>query len=184
MMAATCGCPAGVDEGLGGSKDAAGASLIAVAASVVALGGIARCGGGGDLGDRLMERWLVALDLDDQGDAGLGGDVEMFFCQCSASSVTIAPLATPGSASSVCAAGISLDFSAMSICASTGAVSVANALSTCAAARSWKLSKLPRGVLPPSAMLPYPAVARAACNRAAWRRNTASTATGSRRFRI
>jgi len=85
------------------------------------------------------------------------------------------PRATPGSASSVCAAGISLDFPAMpgeplgstSMWASTSAVSVANALSTGAAVRSWKPSKLPRSVLPSSAMLPYPGVERAACSRAA-----------------
>ena len=82
------------------------------------------------------------------------------FWQCRASGVTMAPQATPSSASSAWAAGISLAFSAMSTWASTSAVSVAKALSTCAAARSWNWSKLPRSVLPSSAMLPFPGVAR------------------------
>ena len=70
------------------------------------------------------------------------------------------PGVMPSSASRACAAGISLDLSAMSMCASTSAVSVANALSTWAAARSLNLSKLPRSILPSSAMLPCPGVAR------------------------
>jgi len=53
---------------------------------------------------------LVFLDLDDQCDVGFCRDREMFFWQCNASSVTMAPSATPSSASKVCAAGISLDF--------------------------------------------------------------------------
>ncbi len=121
------------------------------------------------------------------------------------------PGARPSSASKACAAGISLDLSAMSgeplgsmsgeplgsmsgeplgsmsICASISAVSVANALSTCAAARSLNLSKpgeplgstLPRSVLPSRATLPCPGVVRAACSRAAWRRKAASTPAGS-----
>jgi len=72
---------------------------------------------GRDAVDVLVEdaRQVGVLDLDDQGDVGCGSDLEMFFWQCSASSVTMAPRATPSSASSVCAAGISLDFSAMSM---------------------------------------------------------------------
>jgi hypothetical protein len=67
---------------------------------------------------------------------------------------------------------------------STRAVSVANAPSTWAAARSWKWSKLPRSVLPSSARLPRPGVARAAWSRAARRRNAASTAAGSSPLRM
>ena len=44
-----------------------------------------------------MQGRLVVLDLDDQRDAGLCGDLEMFFWQCSASSVTMAPAGTPSS---------------------------------------------------------------------------------------
>ncbi len=71
--------PIGVGEGLGGVEDADAASLVAVAAGVAAVGGVAWCDGGGDLGDGLMQGWLVVLDLDDQRGAGLSGDVEMFF---------------------------------------------------------------------------------------------------------
>ena len=94
------------------------------------------------------------------------------------------PGATPSSASRAWAAGISLDFSAMSACARTSAVSVAKALSIWAAARSWNASKLPRRVLPSSAMLPWPGLAQDAWSCAAWRRNAVSTAAGSRPWRI
>src|SRR5271157_3456654 len=116
----------------------------------------------GDFLALLVQCRLIVLDLDDQRNIGLGRDLEGFFWQCRASIVTIAPSASPSSASNFCAAGISFDFSAISICASTSAVSVAKALNTWAAARSRKLSKLPRRVLPSSAMLPCPEVARAA----------------------
>lgn len=57
-------------------------------------------------------------------------------------------------------------------------------LSTWAAARSRKLSKLPRSVLPSRAMVPCPGVARAACSSAAWRRKAVSTAAGSSPWRM
>ena len=47
--------PIGVGEGLGGVEDADAASLVAVAAGVAAVGGVAWCDGGGDLGDGLMQ---------------------------------------------------------------------------------------------------------------------------------
>ncbi len=124
------GMPVGVGQRVGGLEDGDGAAFVAVAARVVGVGGPERRRGGRDLLDALAQDRLVVLDADDQGDAGLCGGLEMFFWQCSASSVTIAPGVRPSSASSVCAAGISLDFSAMSMWASTSAVSVANALST------------------------------------------------------
>ncbi len=124
------GLPVGVGERVGGIEDGDGATLVAVAAFVVAVGRSERCRGGRDLLDLLVQGRLVVLDPDDQGDVGFCCNGGMFFWQCRASRVTMAPRATPSSASSVCAAGISLDFSAMSICASTKAVSVANALST------------------------------------------------------
>ena len=122
--------PVAADESVGGIEDADGAALIAVASGVAAMSGGDRGGSGGDLLDLLVKGRLVVLDLNDQADADLAGDLEVFFWQCNASSVTMAPSPTPSSASSVCAAGISLDFSAISTWASTRDVSVAKALST------------------------------------------------------
>src|SRR4051795_13031571 len=176
--------PVAADELVGRVEDTDGAALVAVASGVMAMSGGDRGRGGGDLLDLLVEGRLVVLDLDDQGGTDFGGDLEDFFWQCKASSVTMAPSATPSSVSSICAAGISFDFSSISTWARMRDVSVANALSTWLAARSRKLSKLPRSVLPSSAMLPLPGVARAACSRAAWRRNAVSTSAGSRPLRI
>ena len=106
--------PIGVGQRVGGIEDGDGAALVAVAARVAAVCGPERRRGGRNLLDPLMQGWLVVFDLDDQGDVGCCGDLEMFFWQCSASRATMAPQATPSSASSACAAGISLDFSAMS----------------------------------------------------------------------
>ena len=130
------GMPVGVGEYVGGIKDGDGAALVAIAPDIVAVGGSERWRGGGEFGDLAQQGGLVVLDLDDQGEVGLRSGLEGFFWQCSASRVTTAPAGTPSSASSAWAAGISLDFSAISTWASTRAVSVANALSTWAAARS------------------------------------------------
>ena len=176
--------PVGAGQLACGMEDGDGAAFVAVAVRVVAVGGPERCRRRGDVLDLLVQGRLVVLDLDDQADVGGCCGLEMIFWQCSASSVTMVPSATPSSARRVCAAGVSLDFSATSTWASTSAVPVANALSTCAAARSLNLSKLPRSVLPSSAMLPCPGVARAACSRAAWWRKAFSTAVGSRPWRI
>ena len=108
------GMPVGVGQRVGGREDGDGSAFVAVAACVVAVGGPERCRSGGDLLAVLVQGRLVALDLDDQGDAAGCGDVEMFFWQCSASRVTMVSRATPSSAKSACAAEISLDFSAMS----------------------------------------------------------------------
>ena len=124
------GMPLGVGQFTGGIEDGDGAAFVAVAALVAAVGRPERRRSRGDFLNLLVQGRLVVLDLDDQGDVGFSGDFKMFFWQCSASSVTIAPSATPSSASSACAAWISLDFPAMSTWASTRAVSVANALST------------------------------------------------------
>ena len=70
------GLPVGVGEGLRGGKDADGAAFVAVAAGIVAAGGIERRGGGDDLGAGLMQGRLVVVELHDQRDVGLGGDVE------------------------------------------------------------------------------------------------------------
>src|ERR1039458_2579080 len=92
--------------------------------------------------DFLTQGKLIVFELNDQMRVRGGRDFEGFFLQCIASHVVIWP-ATSSSSNSFCTAGISLDFSSMSICASTNAVSTANALSTCFALASLKLSKLP-----------------------------------------
>ncbi len=106
--------PVGSGQLVGGIEDTDGTTFVAVATLVVAVGRPERCRCGRNLLAFLVQGRLVVLDLNDQGDVGFCGDLEVFFWQCSASSVTVAPRARPSSASSVCAAGISLDFSAMS----------------------------------------------------------------------
>jgi hypothetical protein len=64
---------------LGRIEDRHGPAFVAVAAFVLALPGAKRLGRIGDLGDRLKQGRLVALDLNDQGDIGLFGDLEVFF---------------------------------------------------------------------------------------------------------
>jgi hypothetical protein len=108
------GVPIGVGQRVGGIEDGDGAALVAVAARVAAVCGAERRRGGRDLLGPLVRGRLVVRDADNQGEVGCCGDLEMFFWQCSASRVTMAPRARPRSASSACAAGISLDFSAMS----------------------------------------------------------------------
>jgi len=72
------GMPVGIGEFVGGIEDGNGASLVAVAPAVVAVGGSERRGCR-DLRDLAEQGRLVVLDLDDQGDVGLCGDLEMFF---------------------------------------------------------------------------------------------------------
>jgi hypothetical protein len=62
-----------------GIEDADGAAFVAVAAFVMAVVRTQRRRGGGELRDVLVQGRLVALDLDDQVDAGLLGDVKGFF---------------------------------------------------------------------------------------------------------
>ncbi len=107
--------PTGVGQLVCGIEDKDGATLVAVAALVVAVDRPERRRSCGDFLNLLVQGRLVVLDPDDQGDVDVCGDLKMFFWQCSASSVTMVSRATPSSASSVCAAGISLDRSAISI---------------------------------------------------------------------
>ena len=121
--------------------------------------------------DFLTQGKLIVFELNDQMRVRGGRYFEGFFWQCIASHVMIWP-ATSSSSNSFCTAGISLDFSSMSICASTNAVSTANALSTCFALASLKLSKLPLSALPSNAITraPEPAASTfrwAACSRKA-----------------
>jgi hypothetical protein len=60
-------------------EDADGAGFIAVASLVMAMVRAERRRHGGEVDDILVQGWLVALDLNDQADAGLLGDVEGFF---------------------------------------------------------------------------------------------------------
>jgi len=67
------GMPVGVGQPFGGIEDGDGATFVAVSAFVAAVGRPERGRGGGDLVATLVQRWLVVLDLDDQGDVGLCG---------------------------------------------------------------------------------------------------------------
>ena len=108
------GMPVGAGERAGGIEDGDGAGFVTIAAAVAGPEDVvwgARCG---DMVDRLLQRRLIVLDLDDEADVARLGDVEGFFWQCRASRVTSVSLAMPSSASSAWAAGISLDFSPIS----------------------------------------------------------------------
>ena len=69
------GMPVGVGQFAGGIED----GDVAVATLVVAVGRAGRRRGDGDPLDLLVQRRLVVLDLNDQGDAGFCRDLEMFF---------------------------------------------------------------------------------------------------------
>jgi hypothetical protein len=72
--------PVEVGQFAGGIKDGDGAAFIAIAPLVVmAVGAIVRRAGGGDALGGLAQGRLVVLELDDQAEAGLGGDLEVFF---------------------------------------------------------------------------------------------------------
>jgi len=71
--------PVGSGKLVGGIEDRDDAGFVAVAAGIVAMAAPARGCGGGDFLDLSVQGRLVVLDLDDQGDVGLRGDLEMFF---------------------------------------------------------------------------------------------------------
>jgi len=73
------GLPVGASQGVGRIEGADDAAFVAVAALVVALDLVAWRRGCGQVRDLLTQGRLVILDLDDQGDAGVGGGVEEFF---------------------------------------------------------------------------------------------------------
>src|SRR5687767_10180675 len=128
--------------------------------------------------DGVVQARLVGLDPDQKGVAGARRAGEGFFWPCSASAVNRTPR-TPSASSSACAAGISSGAPRTSWCARINAASQANALSTCAAARSFRWSKLCLRVLPSSAMTRSPGVGAASpSSRACWRK-AASSAAGS-----
>ena len=60
-------------------EDGGGAALVAVASLCAAVGNVIGRRGGGDMLDGAQQSGLIVLDLDDQPDAGLGRDLEVFF---------------------------------------------------------------------------------------------------------
>ena len=73
------GMPVGAGQLVDRIEDGDGAAFVAIAALVAAVGRLERRRGRGDLLNPLVQGRLVVLDLDDQGDVGLCGDLEMFF---------------------------------------------------------------------------------------------------------
>ena len=71
--------PVGSGKPVGGIEDRDGAAGVAVATGIVTVGTPERGCGGGDCRDLSVQGRLVVLDLDDQGNAGFCGDLEMFF---------------------------------------------------------------------------------------------------------
>ncbi len=71
--------PVGAGKPVGGMEDRNGAGFVTVAAGIVTMGSPARGCGGADCLDLSVQGRLIVLDLDDQGNAGFCGDLEMFF---------------------------------------------------------------------------------------------------------
>jgi hypothetical protein len=71
--------PACLVEFFGRTEDRYGTAFVAVAAFVIAFAGAERFCRLGDFGYRLKQGRLVALDLNNQCDVGLFGDLEVFF---------------------------------------------------------------------------------------------------------
>ena len=71
--------PVGSGKLVGGIEDRDGAGFVAVTAGIVEMSRAERGCGGGDCLDLLAQGRLIVLDLNDQGDAGVCGDFEMFF---------------------------------------------------------------------------------------------------------
>jgi hypothetical protein len=86
------GVPVSVGQCVGGIEYADGAAFVAVAAVVTAAGGAERRRGIREILDPLVQARLVVLDLNDERYVGFCRDLEMFFWQCSASSVTMVSL--------------------------------------------------------------------------------------------
>jgi len=71
--------PIGVGECIGRIKDSDEAGFIAIAAMIAALGAIVRGGRRGQAFNCGFQGWLIVLDLNDQADFGVLGDLEEFF---------------------------------------------------------------------------------------------------------
>src|SRR3954453_10782442 len=129
--------------------------------------------------DGIVQARLVGLDPNQKGVAGARRAREGFFWPCRASAVNKTPR-TPRASISAWAAGISAGAPQTSWCARINAASQAKALSTCAAARSFRWSKLRLRFLPSSAMTRSPAVGTASLSsRACWRKAVSSAAGSS-----
>jgi hypothetical protein len=70
------GMPVGAGEFVGGIEDGDDTPFVAIAAVVVAARRTERSGGRADLLGLLVQGRLVVLDLNDQGDVGIAGDLE------------------------------------------------------------------------------------------------------------
>ncbi len=71
--------PVAIIEFATGIEDGDGAAFVTATRLVVTMVRAEWFRGGGNLRDYLLQSRLVALDLDDQGDVGFRGDLEMFF---------------------------------------------------------------------------------------------------------
>jgi len=71
--------PIGVGECVGRIEDSDDAGFIAIASMIAALGAIVRGGRRGQVFDRGSQGWLIVLELNDQADFGVLGDLEEFF---------------------------------------------------------------------------------------------------------
>jgi hypothetical protein len=71
--------PVGSGKLVGGIEDRDDAGFVTVATGVMAMGIVALGAGDGNLFDQPVQGGLIIFDLDDKGDVGLCGDLEMFF---------------------------------------------------------------------------------------------------------
>jgi hypothetical protein len=71
--------PVGPVKFIGWIEDSDGAAFVTVATRIAAMGNPARGSCGGDFLDLSVQGRLVVLNLDDQGDVGFCGDLEVFF---------------------------------------------------------------------------------------------------------
>jgi hypothetical protein len=71
--------PVGSGKPVGGIEGRDGAAFVSVAAGILAVGTCERGCGGGNFLDLPVQGRLVVLDLDDQGEAGVRRDLEIFF---------------------------------------------------------------------------------------------------------
>lgn len=73
------GMPIGVGECVGRIEDRDDAGFIAIASMIAALGAIVRGGRRGQVFDRGSQGRLIVLELNDQADFSVLGDLEEFF---------------------------------------------------------------------------------------------------------
>ena len=71
--------PVGAGERAGGIEDGDDAGFVTIAAAAAGLDDVVWAARSGDMADRLFQRRLIVLDLDDEADVACLGDVEGFF---------------------------------------------------------------------------------------------------------